>query len=172
MPIVAITSIDKIPCLYHFTDRRNLDSIKAQGGLHPLAELEKKGVVIPAAGGNQWSRDADAFKGMGKYVHLCFCEEHPMEFRARQDGRITESIFLKIDPSVLKFEGVKFAPDVSNKAGVELLDLAEAEKVIDFEVLYTRTEWSNQLIKERRKKVKKYEVLVPSFIPLKLIRNI
>lgn len=95
-----------------------------------------------------------------------------MEFRARQDGRITESIFLKIDPSVLKFEGVKFAPDVSNKAGVELLDLAEAEKVIDFEVLYTRTEWSNQLIKERRKKVKKYEVLVPSFIPLKLIRNI
>lgn len=169
---MATKMLNQIPKLYHFTDRRNLDSIRAQGGLHPLSELVKKGINIPAPGGNQWSRDADELKGMGSYVHLCFRNNHPMEFIARQDGRIKDSIFLEVDPSVIKFPGVMFTPDVSNKAGVQAVSITQAAELIDFEVLYTQTDWTDQAIQQRLQQVEKYEVLVPCLIPLTHIRNI
>jgi hypothetical protein len=169
---MATKSLDQIPRLYHFTDRRNLDSIRVQGGLYPLSELARRGVSIPAPGGNQWSRDADQLKGMGRYVHLCFRSNHPMEYLARQDGRIGDSIFLEIHPSVMQFPGVMFTSDVSNKAGVEIIPITAAIELIDFEVLYTRTDWSDQAIQQRLKQAEKCEVLVPCHIPLTHIRNI
>jgi hypothetical protein len=164
--------LDQIPRLHHFTDRRNLDLIRQLGGLHPLADLVKRGVAVPAAGGNQWSRDADELKGMNLYVHLCFRSNHPMEYLARQDGRIGDSIFLEIHPSVMQFAGVRFVADVSNKAGVESVPIAEAATIIDFQVLYTRTDWSDPAIQARLKQAEKYEVLVPCCIPLTHIRNL
>lgn len=116
--------------------------------------------------------DADELKGMGRYVHLCFRSNHPMEYLARQDGRIGDSIFLEIHPSVMQFAGVMFTPDVSNKAGVEAVPITQAAGLIDFEVLYTRTEWSDQAIQHRLKQAEKCEVLVPCHIPLTHIRNI
>lgn len=168
---MATKSLDRIPRLFHFTDRRNLDSIRALGGLYSLSELVEREVEIPAPGGNQWSRDADNLKGMGRYVHLCFRNNHPMEYRARQDGRIEDSIFLDIDPSVMEFPGVMFTSDVSNKAGVQAVPIGEAVELIDYEVLYTQPEWSEE-IRQRLTQAEKCEVLVPSHIPLALIRNI
>ncbi len=167
---MTIDSIEKIPQLYHFTDRRNLELIRQNGGLHPRADLVKKGIIIPAPGGNQWSSDADVLKGMDSYVHLCFRSNHPMEHIARRDGRIGDTIFLEIDSSVLQFEGVRFTPDVSNKAGVVSVPITEAE--IDYQVLYTRTDWLDAAIKARLKQAEKCELLVPCCIPLSLIRNI
>jgi hypothetical protein len=162
----------QIPLLYHFTDRRNLPSIQNCGGLFPKAELDGKGVAIPAAGGNQWSFDADKTRGLHNYIHLCFRSNHPMEYVARQDGRIVDSIFLQIHPSVLNYTGVRFTADVSNKSGVTLYTLEQARDIIDFQVLYTRTDWSDPAIQERLKQAEKYEILVPNPIPLSLIRNI
>ena len=153
------------------TGRSNSSNKRSQL-LHPLSDLVKNGVNIPAPGVNQWSRDADELKGMGRYVHLCFRSNHPMEYLARQDGRIGDSIFLEIHPSVMQFAGVMFTPDVSNKAGVEAVPITQAAGLIDFEVLYTRTEWSDQAIQHRLKQAEKCEVLVPCHIPLTHIRNI
>jgi hypothetical protein len=164
--------LHKIPRLYHFTDRRNLESIRRHGGLHPFADLAKRGVTIPAPGGNEWSHDADALKDMDRYVHLCFRSNHPMEYLARQKGRIADSIFLEIHPSVMQFPEVKFTADVANKAGVEAIPIEQAESVIDFQVLYTRTDWNDPAIQTRLKQVEKYEVLVPCCIPLTHIRNV
>jgi hypothetical protein len=118
--------LQQITLLYHFTDRRNLPLIREMGGLYPRAKLAKKGVQVAAPGGNQWSLDADKLKGMDHYVHLCLRPNHPMEYLARQEGRIGDTIFLQIHPEVLFWEGVKFAPDVSNKAGVEVCSIEEA----------------------------------------------
>jgi len=170
--MTAIDSLSKVQCLYHFTDRRNLRLIREIGGLLPLSQLLGKGIKIPAPGGNEWSRDADGLKGMGNFVHLCFRNTHPMEFAARADGRITDSIFLQIHPSVIQMEGVRFANDVANKSGVESVPIGEAEPMIDFEVLYTRTDWSDPQIQQRLRQAEKYEILVPGFIPLSLIRNL
>jgi hypothetical protein len=100
-----MTSADpllRITRLYHFTDRRNLPLIRELGGLLPASELAKQSVQVPAPGGNEWSRDADAMSDMDRYVHLCFRPNHPMEYLARQDGRIGDTIFLEIHPAVLK----------------------------------------------------------------------
>ena len=169
---MAIDRLDKVPLLYHFTDRRNLPMIRELGGLYPLAQLDQKKVKVPAPGGNEWSRDADGLKGMGNYVHLCFRSTHPMEFVARQDGRITDTIFLQIHPSVMQFDGVRFTEDVANKAGVESVAIADAESLIDFEILYTRTDWKDPAIRARLTQAEKYEVLVPRVVPLTSIRNI
>ncbi len=109
---------------------------------------------------------------MGNYVHLCFRASHPMEYAARQDGRIADAIFLQIHPSVMQFAGVRFTNDVANKAGVKSVAIADAEALIDFEVLYTRTDWTDPTIKTRLIQAEKYEVLVPQIIPLVYIRNI
>src|SRR5205085_10715012 len=78
--------LKRIPFLYHFTDRRNLDSIRKLGGLYPLAEMRRMGIDVPAPGGNEWSWDADGIKGFDEFVHLCFRATHPMEFAARAEG--------------------------------------------------------------------------------------
>jgi len=168
---MAIDRIENIPVLYHFTDKRNLPSILKMGGLYPLSRLQELKIEIPAPGGNDWSHDADALKGVDSYVHLCFRNVHPMEFIARRDGRIEETVFLQIDPSVMQFSGVRFTDDVSNKAGVESVPIADANPRVDFEVLYFRREW-NPEIQARLAKTEKYEVLVPHIIPLSLIRNL
>lgn len=169
---MAITTLDQIPYLYHFTDRRNLDSIRARGGLHPYSLLVQKGIAIPAPGGNDWSHDADAISGVDGDVHLCFRNHHPMEFAARKDGRIGDTIFLQINAAVLNLPGVRFTHDVANKRGVIPIPIADAEMSVDFEVLYTRTDWNDPAIATRLQQAEKCEVLVPHVIPLKYIRNI
>jgi hypothetical protein len=166
------SKLAQIPQLYHFTDRRNLPLIRELGGLYPLVELTKRGIKVPAPGGNDWSQDADAIKGMDRYVHLCFRNNHPMEYLARLAGRIENSIFLEVHPSVLQFVGVMFTSDVANKAGIESIPIAEAADKIDYQVLYTRTDWTDNAVMERLKAAEKCEVLVPKFIPLNLIRNV
>lgn len=146
--------------------------IRELGALYSFEKLEEMGIEIPAPGGNDWSRDADKMKGLHRYVHLCFRNNHPMEYLARQEGRIVDSIFLQIHPDVLKFEGVKYTPDVSNKSDVPILAMEEARTMIDFEVIYTRTDWKNPTIKQRLDQAEKCEMLVPDHIPIELIRNL
>jgi hypothetical protein len=161
-----------VTTLYHFTDRRNLPSIRQQGGLYSLAMLRARGVADMHPGGNEWSHEADARVGVDRYIHLCLKPNHPMEFRAREDGRIQESIFLQVHPEVLDWPGVRYTPDVSNKAGVTNHSIEEAKQLIDFEVLFTRTDWRNPAIQQRLQQAEKCEILVPDHIPLALIRNI
>jgi ssDNA thymidine ADP-ribosyltransferase DarT-like protein len=168
----GIDPLKRITLLYHFTDRRNLPSIRKHGGLYPATKLAKKQIEVPAPGGNDWSRDADGMKGVDAYIHLCFRATHPMEYVARSEGRIGDTIFLQIHPDVLAWDGVMFTNDVSNKAGVEIHTIQEGRKLIDFEVLYTRTNWSDPDIQKRLQQAEKYEILVPKKIPLDLIRNL
>lgn len=137
-----------------------------------MATLRELGIEVPAPGGNQWSHDADSMFGMDDFVHLCFRATHPMEYVARQEGRIVDSIFLQVHADVLYFDGVRFTPDVSNKSGVPTYSIEEAKDVIDYEVLYTRTNWSDPAIQDRLQRAEKAEILVPQPIPLELIRNL
>src|SRR3989304_9424157 len=147
--MMAPDPLARITVLFLFTARRTLALIKEMGGLYPWSTLKEMGVTVPAPGGNQWSQDADGMKGMDRYVHLCFRNTHPMEFRAREQGRIVDSIFLQVHPEVLQWEGVRFTPDVSNKSGIPTHTIDEARAMIDFEVLYTRTDWRGPAVQPR-----------------------
>lgn len=142
------------------------------GGLYPLAELEARGVSILAPGSDEVSRRVDRRRNLDRYVHLCFKSNHPMEFVARQEGRISDSIFLQVHASVIHWEGVLFAPGMANTNNIEFHSIDEARTIIDFEVLYTRTNWSDPQVQQRLQAAEKYEILVPGMIPLNLIRNL
>ena len=136
-----------------------------------MHQLQEREIEIPIPGGNELSHELDAEKGLDHYIHLCFKKDHPMEFVARQEGRLGKLIYLEVHPKVRKFDGVRFAPDVSNKTGVCTHPFEEALDLIDFEVLYTITDWNDPPIQERLKQAEKSELLVPDHIPLKYIRN-
>lgn len=155
--------------LYHFTDTRNLPSIKEHGILsfEKATTLKISNIV---SGGNDWSHDADVYSGLQKFVHLCFWDQHPMEYAARKGGRLQETTFLKINPEVLSIPGVMFTNDVSNKSGVTLLTPEQAFNLFDRDVLFKRSDWKDPLIRGRIQKTKKYEVLIPDCVPLDYIR--
>lgn len=158
--------------LWHFTDQRNLDSIRALGGLYPLRSLKERAVPIPAPGGNDWSHTADARCGVDQFVHCCFFDDHPMCFRAKQDGRIKDPVWLSVDVAVLDLPGVRFTADVANKSGVPLLSPVEALAELDWEALYARLDWKDPEVKARRLLAKKAEALIPGHIPIELIGGI
>lgn len=159
----------RIEAVWHFTDRSNLPLIQQQNGLLSLGELQRRGIKIPVPGGNEWSHDADRIKGVHEYIHLAFIDDHPMLFRAKQDLRITDPIWLKIDASILLEEGARFTRDVSNKAGVEILTPEDAKNQIDFEVLFTYMDWRDPNIKARRMAAIKSEILIPIIIPIQKV---
>ena len=152
--------------IWHFTDQSNIESIIKQGGLLSLDECEKRGVTIPAPGGNQWSHDADRLKGLHKYIHLSFVDEHPMLYAARQQGRISNPVWLKIETSVLDADDIRFSADVSNKADIAVLNAEEAKEQIDFDVLLTYMDWKDPEIQSRRRAAVKSEILIPNFISI------
>ena len=142
------------------------------GGLLPLAELEKRGVQIPVPRSDEGSRLVDRRRNLHQYVHLCFKSNHPMEFVARQEGRIGDSIFLQVHASVINWEGVLFVPGMANTNNSSPHTMEQARELIDFEVLYARTNWSDPQVQQRLQAAEKYEILVPRAIPLELIRNL
>lgn len=162
------TGVRPNKCFYHFTDRSNLDSIKKHG-LLAMAELKRRGIEIIRPGGNGWSFDADRRSGMDRYVHLCFWPQHPMEYEARQDGRITSSIFLKIALEIIKVPGVLVTDAVSNKSGVTAAPVVEKLTSLDLNVIYNRTDWRNDDVKLRLLASRKFELLIPGHVPLSFI---
>jgi hypothetical protein len=158
-------------CLYHFTDRRNLPSI-SNVGLLSMRQMRERGLVPAVTGGNEWSLTADVGCGMDAYVHLCLLAEHPMEWRAREDNRIRDSIFLRINPEIMRRAGVMITNQVSNKSGVVPQTPDEILGNLDLEVIYGRTDWKLPEIRERRNSAKLYEILIPDEIPIDMILNI
>jgi hypothetical protein len=96
-----------------------------------------------------------------------------MEFRAREDGRILESVFLQVSTDVLFVPGVLITAEVANKSGVELLQFDSAVDELDWAVVVDQgLDWRDADVKERRKIAKKYEVLIPRGVPVNLIHGL
>lgn len=159
-------------CLYHFTDSRNIISIRARQGLLSLARLEELDVDDIQYGGNQWSHDADRHCGVDRYVHLCFARDHPMEFCARQEGRILNTCWLEIDLNILEVEGVRYTTGVANRAGMPLLTKIEALDQIDFVGLYDWLDFAVEGNRERKLEARKAQILIPELVPIQSIINI
>jgi hypothetical protein len=155
---------------YHFTDTRNLPTIR-QHGLLSMRTLRERNLIV-APGGNDWSLDADKRSGMDDYVHLCFFKEHPMEYVAKNDGRIQNTRFLKIMPSVIEVSVAMITDRVANRADAWPRPAEEMVAKLDLEIIYTRTDWKDPKIQVRLRNARLCEILVPKTVPLNLIRNV
>lgn len=160
--------IDKI---WHFTDRSNLSSIKKYG-LLSLNLIEKYDIDVSCFGANAFSHHLDRGYGLDKYIHLSFIDEHPMCYCKKLSGEIPNPVWLIIDASVLFAENACFATDVANKTGVVCHEMKDLASVADLEVLWERTDWRDEEIKQRRLSAKRGELLIPNQIKPEYILNL
>lgn len=126
--IKQLLARNNILCLYHFTPRVNLQSIKNHGGLFSWKYCKKNNITIPEPGGDEQSRALDELHGLGDYVRLSFCDDHPMAYRLRDK----DLVLLKIKVDVTWLKGTQFsdinAASLSHKHGSKLKDL----QLVDF----------------------------------------
>jgi ssDNA thymidine ADP-ribosyltransferase, DarT len=151
--------------LFHFTDSRNLDSIRANG-LLSTHEIRKR--TIPAiTGGDADSLGIDQHNGFDHYVRVSFCRSHPMSHVARERGSIQQLRILTICPTVLLREGVKFADRVAtdNEAIIGLAD--EMVPQMDLTATYDYLDWKVPENQSRRAAAEKWEAMVPCPILVK-----
>lgn len=154
--------------LYHFTDLRNLPSIR-QHGLVSQVRARQNAIKIEHPGSDEIGHLADWTKGLDDYVPLCFSPENPLEYAARMAGRIEKSTFLQIRPVILREEGVRMTLDTANKPDVPLLEAGEALAQVDFDVLYAKRDRRDPAIQQRLAAARKCTILVPSCVPLTMI---
>ena len=152
--------------LYHFTDRRNLASIRKHGGLYSWAYCGSHGITIPYAGGNSSSRNNDCRYGLQDYVRLSFCTDHPMMWRLRQQGYDLVLLKIKVDAAV--FAGTMFsdmnATDGMHSHGESLADLKR--------VRFSAVRRSYLRRDDVDFKYHQAEIMVKTFIPAKYIVNL
>lgn len=152
--------------LYHFTHKKNIDSIKKSGGLFSWKYCEDHNIRIEYPGGDDKSRQLDISNGLEDYVRLSFCDDHPMKWRLIQEGY--ELVLLKIKIDVAWIKGTIFsdinAVDNKHRHGDTLDDL----RMVNFDAVKQRfVPNTSPLFKQHQA-----EVLVRTFIPLEYIINI
>lgn len=158
-----------VTMLYHFTDRENLESIIANGGLYSWYDCEKKGVVIPRPGGGKLSRDLDTRDGLQSYVRVSFTKQHPMMFLAMNDGRIVNPVILEISSEVVYWEGSKYSNMNATKNGANVGGDIEDFKAIHFNSVKAYNHFQLDISEQPYFQA---EILVKNFIPLDKILNI
>jgi hypothetical protein len=148
---------------YHFTDRRNLASIREHGGLFSWKYCEDHGITIPYTGGSDFSRSLDRNHGLADFVRLSFCDDHPMAFRLKKNGY--DLVLLKIKVDVASIDTTLFsdmnATDSNHHHGDSLADLQRVD------ISATRADYLSS--SDPRFKPHQAEVLVKTFVPLKYI---
>jgi len=161
--------------LFHFTDKSNLKSIKANGGLFSWYYCDMNRIEIPMPGGSTGSRLNDTTNGKKDFVRVAFNKEHPMLHIALKDGRISEPIWLDIDIEVAYFENTEFS-DKNAAAfssykpiiGKEVMHLSN----IRFDILKKAEKVKHYNLPESEKPFNQAELLVKTWIPIDYIKNI
>ena len=154
--------------LYHFTDRANLSSIRANGGLYSWHYCQQNNIIIPKPGGSPTSWILDERKGLQNFVRVSFVRDHPMLFIAQKDGRITSPVLLEINIELIYKTATKFATQNAAKNGVTADPTFEKFSSIKFPIL--RRSYFDLTAEE--KPFYQAEILVLQEIPLKYITNI
>lgn len=151
---------------YHFTDESNLDSIRKYGGLLSWKSCNTYGVDIPSPGGDLQSRQLDMKYDLQDYVRLSFCEDHPMAYRHKKDGK--RLVLLKIKTDVALWERTLFsdinATDSNHHVGGTLYDLKRVNFVAVKKTYVSRDD--NDF------KHHQAEILVKTVIPKEFIVNL
>jgi len=86
--------------LYHFTDTRNVPSIKKHGLLSLAALKARLNYDIGTdffPGSNPQSREIDYEKKLNNYIRLCADKHHPMTTIALNEGRIQNIAWIKLN---------------------------------------------------------------------------
>lgn len=155
-----------VRCFYHFTDRKNLVSIKKHGGLLSWGYCKDNDITIPNPGGDTLSRQLDCRYNLQNYVRVSFCNDHPMAFRCYQGGG--DLVLLKISTEIATFKDTIFcdmnATDNAHSKGLDYDDL------LNVDIRATREHYLKK--DDPDFKPHQAEVMINTFIPIRFILNI
>lgn len=152
---------------YHFTDEKNLFYIKKFGGLYSWEYSEKHNIRIPNSGGDNLSRRLDRRHGLGDFVRLSFCNDHPMAYRKHKEGG--SLVLLYIDIEVASFLETLFADRNAASNSFSCGDNIE-----DLQKINISATQRNYVSKSEGEifSLHQAECMVKTFVPLKYIINI
>ena len=157
---------NNIECFYHFTEKKNIPSIKANGGLLSYKRAFDKGVKITHSKDMQSSRDIDSKLDLEDYARASFCKYLPKIEERKMAGH--ELVLLKISTEVAEFETTMFtdieATHLPQNRGPLLEDLMKVN-IKATQKDYCSSDDSDYLAYQA-------EVLIKGIIPLKYIKNI
>lgn len=125
-----------VTCLYHFTDKSNIQSIKRYGLLSPK-EINRTS-IIPKYSSTSKSRQADFDMGLDDYIRLSFVKSHPMMFTAMTTNRITPQI-IEINPLVALMPNVFFSDRNALRKGANIGGSAEDLQKVRFDLVFGTT---------------------------------
>ena len=161
----SILNNNGIACLYHFTHKLNIPSIKEHGGLYSWYYCESHGIQIPHPAVPRKSWQLDRRRNLQDYVRLFFCDYPPMSVE-----RLSNTERLEVDPSVIYWETTKFSHINATDTDAIIGETLECFQNIRFDIVLARNDglyhgdwWM---------KFRQAEVLVKKFIPLRLIKNL
>lgn len=164
--IKKIVDSKRIKKLYHFTDQKNLPSIRINGGLYSWSHCESNDIYIARPGGNQVSRSLDRKNGLEDYVRLSFVKKPPMYHVAKRDGRVRNPVILEVSPEVILWELTLFSDGNATASRARIGGEPEDFRRIRFDIL-RQSDWTD----ECEKHYWQAEVLVKTYIPLRYISN-
>ena len=153
-------------CLYHFTSYENLESIKKYGGLMSWKTLEDNEIESTSPGGDSLSRNLDRSQNLEDFVHLSFCQDHPMAYRHILSGK--KMVLLKIMLDVVTWKDTMFTNMNATDRNHSIGDSFDYIKSLDLSAV-------NQPFVKRTDinfKQRQAEILVKSVIPKEYIINL
>ena len=158
---------NNISALYHFTSSKNIPQIKQSGGLLSWYASVTRNNDVSIYGGDSLSRNLDKRFGNHDYVHLSFCDDHPMSYKLKQAGE--HVVWLEISPVVILLKDTIFsdinAADSNHHQGGSISDL----KRINFDATKMHYLQRNDI---NFKPHQQAEVMVKTFLPKKYIINL
>lgn len=172
MDVKAALSQYGIKSVYHFTDKANLPTIQKYGiqSLKNIFNLNIPGnftnIPVKHFGAEELSHRLDSKRGLDKYVHLSFVQDHPMYHVAKARGNIIDPIWIELDISVLLEQKTLFCDKVANQTNSNLFDANGVMKFINFDSLVYAKDFNT------RKEARKAEILVHDFIGADKIKGI
>lgn len=154
--------------LYHFTDKKNIESIKINGLLSAKA-VNQHGINSKYAS-SQESRLIDEQMGLSDYVRLSFVKSHPMMFTSMTAFGLNP-VVLEINPLIALMPNVFFSDRNTLKPGANIGPGADDLSKIDFSVINSNIAYYN-LPDIKSKNAYQAEVLVKRRIGPEFILNI
>jgi len=154
-----------IESIYHFTDRANLKSIE-QNGIQSLLNIESNQINVSRYSAESLSHTLDKLRGLDKFVHLSFIQDHPMYHSAKKRGSIISPIWIELDISILFDENTLFCDKVANQTNSNIFTIEDLFEYIDFNTLVNEKDfWT-------RVEARKAEVMAYSSIDINKIKGI
>lgn len=159
-----------ITSVYHFTDEANLKTIE-EYGLQSLRNIFSLNIPVKHFGAEELSHILDERKGLDKYVHLSFIQDHPMFHVAKSRGNLINPIWIELDSSILYEESTLFCDKVANQNGAEIFTIDNILEKINLDILFDDRKLYGEEWK-LRKEIRKAEIMTLNSISVDKIKGI